>query len=111
MSTAIPLYEAAFEEHLASPLRPRVVDDVRWYFRARRGRPADADERFDQAVKAFGAPRFQALYRAWLERGDPVLEATQSATLADAIARGTGRLECRVLPHQYTHLSPLVGTA
>jgi hypothetical protein len=111
MTTARRLYEAAFDEHLASPLRPRVVEDLRWYFRARRRRPSDAEERCDQAVKAFGAPRFQALYRAWLDRGDPVLEATQSATLADAIARGMGRLECRVLPHQYTHLSPLVGTA
>jgi hypothetical protein len=109
--TAIALHEAAFEEQLASPLRPSVVDDLRWYFRARRRRPADAEERFDQAVKGFSAPRFQALYRAWIERGDPVLEATQSATLADAISRGTGRLECHVLPHQYTHLSPLVGTA
>lgn len=109
--TAMPLYEAAFQEQLASPLRPSVVDDLRWYFRVRRRRPADAEERFDQAVRAFGAPRFQALYRAWMERGDPVLEATLSATLADAIARGTGRLECHVLPRQYTHLSPLVGTA
>ena len=111
MRTAIPLYEAAFQEQLASALRPSVVDDLRWYFQARRRRPADAEERFDQAVKAFGAPRFQALYRAWLQRGDPVLEAAHSATLADAIARETGRLEWRVLPHEYTHLSPLVGTA
>ena len=80
-------YEAAFQEQLASPLRPIVVEDLRWSFRARRRRPADAEERFDQAVRAFGAPRFQALYRAWMERGDPVLGATQSTTLADAIAR------------------------
>ena len=33
---------------------------------------------------AFSAPRFQGLYRAWLERGDPVLEAPCHATLADA---------------------------
>lgn len=109
--TAIPLYEAAFREQVASPLRPSVLADLRWFFQARRRRPADSDERFDQAVRAFGAPRFQALYRAWLERGDPVLEATQSATLADAVARGTGRLDCHVLPYQYTHLLPLVGTA
>lgn len=108
---AIPRYETAFREQLASPLRPSVVDEFRWYVHARRQRPPDADERFDEAVVAFGAPRFQALYRAWLERGDPVLDATQSATLADAIARQTGGLECHVLPHQYTHLLPLVGTA
>lgn len=109
--TAIPLYEAAFREQLASPLRPSVVDDLRWFFQARRRRPADSEDRFDQAVRAYGAPRFQALYRAWVERGDAVLEATQSSTLPDAMARGTGRLDCHVLPYQYTHLLPLVGTA
>ena len=108
---AVPLYKAAFHEHFVSPLRPSLVDDVRWYFQARRNPPAGADERFDQATRAFGAPRFHALYRAWLERGDSVLEATLSTTLADAIARETGRLECHVLPHRYVHLLPLVGTA
>jgi len=108
---ALPRYEAAFHEQLASPLRPSLVDDLRWYFRARRRPPTGADERFDQATRAFGAPRFQALYRAWLERGDPVLDATLSTTLADAMARETGRLESHVLPHRYVHLFPLVGTA
>jgi hypothetical protein len=108
---AISRYEAAFDEQLASPLRPSLVEDLRWYFRARRSPPKGADERFDQATRAFGAPRFQALYRAWLERGEPVLDATLSTTLADAIVRETGRLDCHVLPHRYVHLFPLVGTA
>jgi hypothetical protein len=108
---AISRYEAAFDEQLASPLRPSLVEDLRWYFRARRSPPKGADERFDQATRAFGAPRFQALYRAWLERGEPVLDATLSTTLADAIARETGRLDCHVLPHRYVHLFPLAGTA
>lgn len=108
---AIPLYEAAFFEQVASPLRPSLVEDLRWFFHARRQPPGGADERYDQAVRGFGAPRFQALYRAWLERGEPVLDATMSATLADAIARETGRLECHVLPHRYGQLLPLVGTA
>lgn len=108
---AVALYEAAFHEHIASPLRPTTVDELRWYFSARRRHQADTEERFDQAVHAFAPPRFQALYRAWLDRGDSVLEATQSSTLADALARGAGRLETYVLPYQYTHLLPLVGTA
>lgn len=108
---AIPLYKAAFHEQLASPLRPSLVEDLRWFFHARRQPPTGADERFDQAVRAFGAPRFQALYRAWLARGELVLDATMSATLADEIARKTGQLECHVLPHRYVHLFPLVGTA
>jgi hypothetical protein len=108
---ALPLYAAAFDEQLASPLRPMVVDDLRWYFQARRTARRDAPERVDQAARAIRAPRFQALYRAWLERGDPVLEASMSATLLDAIARKSGQLECHVLAHRYLHLAPLVGTA
>ena len=49
--------------------------------------------------------------RAWLERGDAVLDATLSPVLADAIDRGTGRLDCQVLAHRYLHLLPLVGTS
>ena len=58
------------------PLRPAVLEDLRWFFHARRTPPHGPHERFDQAVRAFGAPRFQALYRAWLEGGEPVLDAT-----------------------------------
>jgi hypothetical protein len=108
---AIPLYQAAFREQLAKPLEPAVLDDLRWYFHARRTAAGDCDERFDQAARAFGAPRFQALYRAWLERGEPVLDATLSPVLASAVEWGTGQLECHVLPHGYLRLLPLVGTA
>ena len=110
-TNAIALYKAAFYEQLASPLRPGIVEDIRWYFGTRRSPPNDSDQRFDEAIRAFGAPRFQALYRAWLERGDEVLEATMSPTLGDAITRRAGELECHVLPHRYLHLLPLVGTA
>ena len=107
----VGVYRAAFQEQLAMPLRPVNLDDLRWYFHARQARPRDADERFDQAARAFSAPRFGVLYRAWLERGDPVLDATLSPVLADKIARQAGQLECHVLPHEYLQLSPLVGTA
>jgi hypothetical protein len=93
------------------PLRPMNLDDLRWYFHARRSRRHDSEERFDQAARAFRAPRFRVLYRAWLERGDPVLDATLSAVLADKIERRAGQLECHVLTRQYLHLMPLVGTA
>ena len=108
---AAAAYRTAFREHLESPLRLSVVDELRWYFRARRSPHNDTAERFEQAVRAFGAPRFQALHRAWLEHGDVVLDATLSSTLAEAIARGTGSLECHVLPHRYGHLYGLVATA
>jgi hypothetical protein len=108
---AAGMYHAAFHEQLAMPLRPTNLDDLRWYFHARLARLKGSEERFDQAAEAFGAPRFRVLYRAWLERGDPVLDATLSAVLADKIERRAGQLECHVLPHQYLHLSSLVGTA
>ena len=105
------VYRAAFREQLAMPLRPTNLDDLRWYFHARQAASRSSEERFDQAARAFRAPRFRALYRAWLERGEPVLDATLSAVLADKIERQVGQLECHVLPHHYLDLSPLVGTA
>ncbi len=111
MADAPGTYQAAFREHLASPLRRQVVDELQWYFEARRTPPAGRDQRFDLAGRAFRAPRFRALYRAWLERGDRVVEATISATLAEAIERGTGRFEAVPLPYRYGYLLSLVGTA
>jgi len=107
----VPLYTEAFREQLATPLRPAVLDELRWYFHARTTPGRAPHERFDQAARAFQAPRFRTLYRAWTERGDPVLDATLSPVVADAIARGQVRLECQILPHPYLHLLPLVGTA
>ena len=111
LAGTVSAYRSAFKEQIGSPLRPIVLDELRWYFRARRAGISSADERFHHAVRAFGASRFGASYRAWLERGEPVLDATLSPTLMDAIGRGTGRLDCHVLPHRYLHLLPLVGTA
>ncbi len=107
----IPVYEAAFREQLATPLDPGLLEDVRWYFHARRDGVSGPDERFDQAARAFCAPRFQTLYRAWRERGERVLDATLSPVLADHLAWSTGRLDTHVLPHSYVRLLPLVGTA
>jgi hypothetical protein len=108
---ALGTYETAFREQLLTPLRPAVLDEVRWYFRARQQGPHPSDEPFDQAERAFGAPRFRVLYDAWQKRGDAVLEATLSHVLNDAVARGSGGLESYVLPHTYLRLLPLVGTA
>src|SRR6202047_3142383 len=42
------MYHAAFREQLAMPLRPMNLDDLRWYFHARRMPTHGSDERFDQ---------------------------------------------------------------
>lgn len=115
LAPAVPRYTGAFRDELEAPLSPTTVEHLRWYFQARRARsdPATApiDERFEQAKRAFASPRFRALFEAWSRVGEPALDAAYSPLLADALARGTGRLETYVLPHPYLHLLPLVGTA
>jgi hypothetical protein len=112
---AIPRYQAALRDELATPLQPATCEELRWYFHQRQqGRsPAAlvADVRFQRAQEAFASPRFRVLYRTWLKYGDTALHAALSPTLADALARRSGALECHVLPHPYQHLAPLVGTA
>ena len=111
MGDAPATYQAAFRDQLAVPLRRQVIDELQWYFAARRAPPPGRDQRFDLAGRSFRAPRFRALYRTWLERGDRVIESTISPTLAEALERGTGRLESVRLPHRYGYLLSLVGTA
>jgi hypothetical protein len=108
---AVPRYQTAFLEQLASPLEPAVADDVRWYFRCRKARRTDDEERFDQAARAFRAPRYTTLYRAFVDRGERVLDAALSPVIADQVHWGTGGLECHVLPHPYAGLLSVVGTA
>ena len=102
-------YEQAFREQLATPLRRPVIEELTWFFHGRRAGGRRSDPRFEQARHAFASPRFRALYRRWLECGDVVLDATISPTVAEALARRTGRLECHVLPHAYLDLCSLVG--
>jgi hypothetical protein len=112
LANASNRYRDAFREQVGAPLRPTQLQELRWFFEARRsGSDKREDERFDRAMRAFGTPRFRVLYRAWIERGDCVLDAVVSPTLATAIARQNGKFETRVLTHRYLHLAPLAGTA
>lgn len=108
---AIGTYRSAFQEQLAMPLRSDTRDELHWYFDARAHSMSTRDERFRRCAEAFGPPRFQVLHRVWQERGDRVVQATVSPALADAIDRGVGQLDCRVLTHRYRHLFPLLATA
>ncbi len=69
------------------------------------------ERRFHLDVHAYRRPRFAVLYRRWLERGDDALWLTQSDVLRMALERGEARIECVELPHQYLHLTRLVGVA
>ena len=109
---------AACLQELGSPLRPAVVDEVRWYFDERRaletGRPGGASRdatRYERANRAFSGPRFRALFRVWRLHGRRVLDAASSPVLADALERRVARIDCDVLERPYLHLSSLVGTA
>jgi hypothetical protein len=107
----IGAFTAAFQEQIATPLRPAVVDELRWWCAQRARHETASTERFDLASRGFRAPRFAAVFRAWQERGDRVLDALISPVLADAVSTGRGRLETVVLTRGYLHLLPLVGTA
>jgi hypothetical protein len=45
------------------------------------------------------------LYRRWLTDGDRVFDQLTSTSIAEALERGTARIETVVLPHEYKHLS------
>ena len=102
-----------------APLAAGVVDEFRWFCEARRsleeGAPTPSAaidaQRYAAARRAFGAPRFFAVYRAWRARGEPALNELLSPRLHDAWTRGDARVDIHVLPHQYHHLAPAVATA
>jgi hypothetical protein len=108
--------QKAVRTELANPLRPAVVDELRWYFEQlkdasaieRRSMP---DARFERAHRAFAAPKFGLLYRAWLNDGEVALEGAASNAIGDALGGGDGRLDCVVLKPSYGHLSNLAGTS
>lgn len=114
LSSAVARYRSVVREELATPVSREKVDEMRWYFEQRKSAGpliGASRERFERAQRAFSAPRFRVLYRVWRDVGDAALEATRSPALADALTRGTGSIEVRYLPHRYSHLLPLVGTA
>src|SRR5207244_9152810 len=102
------------QHEFAHSVDPRLVKTLRSCFMQRRacsiGGAIENEEEYYQARRAFRARWFEMLYRRWLSEGDAALEGNSSEAIADAIERGTGRVEYHVLPHQYRHLSILVGS-
>jgi hypothetical protein len=109
------LYRFAFRDELAMPVDPATAEQLQVYFRHRQQAgghlTAPANENLENAFRKFGSARFKALYRWWLDRGDPAIWAAQSPVLRDAIAYGNGRLDCVELSRQYLQLTSLVGVA
>lgn len=107
LSKTARLYRGAFMDECASPLRPAIVEELRWFFVATATSNSTSrkrDERYERAARAFAAPRFRSLYRAWQGEGDPVLDATVSHVLQSAVERSMGQLEICSLPHRYDHI-------
>ena len=104
-------YRRAFKEELASPLHAQVADELRWFCQHGKSLGAVERARLLRARRAFRSPRFLALRKAWALDGDRAIDVAMSTSLADAIARGDGSLECHEVSRQYVHLSALVGTA
>ena len=101
---------------LASPMREPVLNELRWYFeQLRDGRSAArsvADQRrFKTSVRAFSERRIPAMYHAWRQDGEAALTVIGSTAISSALDSGAGKIELLVLPHAYSHLSPLVGVA
>jgi hypothetical protein len=112
---AAGLFEAAARRELTDCLRPDLANDLRWYFERRRAAMnrralTFADPEFWDADVAFNSRRFRQLYERWLVDGDSVFETLLSPALAQALERGTGRIESHVLEVSHGHLSPVVST-
>jgi hypothetical protein len=110
---AAALYRYAVRDTFLTLLNSRQVEELDWYFRARRGElvcpSPDRNLTVASAAQTYSAARFQALYRVWLQRGYDTLGAMQIPLVRDDIQRGWGRFEFVPLPHQYLRLTPLVG--
>ena len=96
-----------------TPLHPHTIDELTWYFEQRRHLPAGhfplpADGRFERAAIAFQGGRFDRLYRRWLRRGVGALSDSASTAMSEALASGSGRVECLILNHSYNHLAPVI---
>lgn len=104
--------QGVIRQSLLSPLRAPTVEELRWYFeRSRRGPDENLGLRYFTARRAFSAPQYSVLYRAWKRDGDIVLTVVSSSALVDAVTAGRGRIEVLELGHRYAHLSPLVNVA
>lgn len=111
---SMTLFGHAALNQIANPLGASSSDEWVWYCRQRRrgiNAADDDDLRFEQAASSFRGPRFEAMYRVWLEQGDAILFAAASATLRQQLECRDGRFEFVRLTRQYLHLASLVGVA
>jgi len=110
-----PAIESAAREELTARFVRERIAELRWYFEqcrvSKERTPLAMADRFWRAREAFSTPRCRELYRRWMRDGEVAFEAVSSTAIADALKRGTGRIESHALSCFYEHLSPLVASA
>jgi hypothetical protein len=110
---SIAYFEKAATHELTNWFRPQLLPAIKQYFETRRATPNPRaltfeDDEFWSQSAAFDSPQFRQLYRRWLTDGDGVFESLSSPALKEALARGAGQIDSRVLLCSHAHLSPLV---
>ena len=104
-------YQRVIRDELETPLQAATIAELRASFerlpKTAPVSPGTVSGPAARTIGPFNTARFAALYRRWLKRGDSVLESLASPVLRDALARGSGAVECVVLPHTYRHLAPV----
>jgi hypothetical protein len=112
---AAALYRYAIRDGMATPLKPDEAKELDWFFRARLGRTKEPSPYGDltvaTAAQKYGAARFRAIGKMWEREGESAIWTAQSHTVKNQLERGEGRIEFVELPHQYLHLTSLVGVA
>jgi len=111
LDRAYDAYQKVICEEFEAPLHQSTINELKRYFDHRQKAITNTisaqNLALNCAAEVFNTPRFTLLYRRWLTQGDAAFETLSSSVLSDALANGTGRVECLVLPHPYRHLSPL----
>jgi hypothetical protein len=109
---AYAAYQAVVGEEFDTPLHPRTIEELTWYFEQLRATRDPnfrlGEDRFLRAHSVFNCPRFHARYKRWLKEGIRAFEPVSSTAISEALATGAGRVESVVLPYRYDHLTPLV---
>jgi hypothetical protein len=105
--------EAAARFELTMPLAAQTLVDMDWYFKQRKETSdlrarCQSDGEFWEETHRFSRPTSRRLYQRFLQEGKLVFELLASPAIRDALARGTGRIESRVLPRSYDHLAPRI---
>jgi hypothetical protein len=111
MAHTTDAYSDAAHELLATPLTLSQRDELESFFREPDAPAPDTSaaelSRWRATRRAFRGGHFAALRRYWITEGSRSIYLATSPISRDAMARGSGRVECVTMPHDYAHLLAL----